>query len=92
MDILQKILLSFSLAMGMIIFLVVMDNAHRLSESVKDKMLFISFIGMLTFGPLWFDPGEHGASAIGKLLVLVGGHVFLNYVLYPPDPDSMDSY
>lgn len=92
MDDLKKVGLSILCATCCLAIIVALENAHRLKESIKERIQVVFFLGTLILAPLWLSREDPGILTIAKMMVLVFGNIALSGILRPPmgPDDSMD--
>lgn len=88
----EKFGLSVLIATCCLAIVFVLDNAHHLKESIKEKIQVTAFLCTLIFGQFWFSHEDSGIESISKMMVLVFANIALSGILRPPigPDDSMD--
>jgi len=92
MEIFMKFAIAAAWATCIVSALYVLENAHRLKQSVKDGIQFACFLAMMIFGPIWAAQGGFGIPALCKMFLVVFGYVAVDGILNRPagPDDSMD--
>ena len=92
MEIFMKFAIAASWATCIVSTIYVLENAHRLKQSVKDGIQFACFLAMLIFGPIWAAQEGFGIPALCKMILVVFAYASVDYILNPPagPNDSMD--